>query len=192
MDIDIDLPTTFSAKDFFPTSVQASREQSGQLLKHPAGIYFQKIPIDVMTDLAAIPYEEAEQLGYFKIDFLHLGLLDTFGFTCKQDIRTLIQAEPNWDLLQNQEVVEQLFQLKKHFVLLLKIKPRSVEQLADCIALLRPAKISLIDQYIKHPEHTRNLLYKKPLPAGCFKKGHAIAYALTIVLQLHLIEAGLV
>jgi DNA polymerase III alpha subunit len=191
MDIDIDLPTSFDPLDYFKEAVRASMLKDNDLVKHNAGAYLQTIPKDPVTGLSAIPYKEAEELGYFKIDFLHLALLDDFGFETKQQMRDLLEVDPNWDLLQNEEVVEKLFQVSKHYALLLKLQPESVQELADCIALLRPAKKNLVNKYITNPVRTRKELYQMPLPPGCFKKGHALAYALTIVLQLHFIEAGL-
>lgn len=191
MDIDIDLPTSFKPTEYFKTAVQASMVKDGELVKHPAGVYFQEVPVDQMTKLSSIPYSQAEELGFFKIDFLHLSLLDQMDIQSKTEMRALLEMEPNWDLLLEESVVERLFQVKKHFLLLLQLKPRSVEELADCIAILRPAKRGLIDEYVESPYRTRKKLYETPLPVGCFKKGHAIAYALTIVLQLHFIEAGL-
>jgi len=195
MDVDIDFPTTFSPLDIFDTAVRASRVQDGVLKKHNAGIYFQEIPTDVLTGLAAIPYKDAEELGYFKIDFLHLSILD--NFKSKDEIRILLRKEPDWNLLQSPEVVIKLFQLHNHFDLVSRVRPVCVNDLADCIALIRPSKRALIPKYLE--ERTRNnltqirkILYAKPVNGGpYYKKPHSIGYALTIVLQLHLIKAGI-
>jgi len=64
MDVDIDLKTDFDPLDHFKTATRASMIKQGDLAKHPAGVYFQHIPVDVVTGLSAIPYEEAEELGY--------------------------------------------------------------------------------------------------------------------------------
>jgi DNA polymerase III alpha subunit len=185
MDIDIDLPTTFVGKEVFPSSVPASMVRNEKLTKHNCGFYFQNIPVDEITGVAAIPYKDAEDLGYFKIDFLHLSLLD--NFTSKQQIRDLLKKEPDWSLLLNKEIVEQLFQVNREHLLLKKIKPRSVEELADCIALMRPGKRHLVPEYIDNKEFVRNnKLYTKTDDGYSFKRSHAIAYALTIILQLHL------
>lgn len=189
MDIDLDLPTSFYPIDYFDV-VPASMVKDGNLVKHPAGVYFQNIPVDKITGLSAIPYKEAEDLDYFKIDFLHLSFLDKFNN--KNEIRELLKVEPDWTLLESQDVVERLFQIRKHFDLVYQIKPTSVVTLADTIALIRPAKRQLLQQYIKVPNKTRPFLYAKPVDGKYyFKKSHAIAYALTIVLQLHLVADGL-
>lgn len=190
MDIDIDFPTSYNPKSIFPDVTYASMIKDNKLVKHPAGVYFQKIPTDSVTNLSAIPYDEAENLNYTKIDFLHLSVLDAFN--TKEEVRTLLKKEPNWDLLKSRTIVEKLFQIGKHFDVIDFIQPTSVQDLADCIALIRPGKKHLIQQYDpNNKERFRKKLYAKDSDTYSYKKGHAISYAMTIVLQLHLIQKGL-
>ena len=190
MDVDIDFPTDFDPLDYFETGVRASMIKNGVISKHPAGVYLQNIAKDKITNLAAIPYQQAEELGYFKIDFLHLGVLD--NFENKDQIRALLKAEPDWLLLQSPDSVSKLFQIHSHFDIVSKTKPQSVVELADTIALIRPAKRHLLDAYIKAKDVVRPEIYRRPDDGKYyFKKSHAIAYALTIVLQLHLIKGGI-
>ncbi len=189
MDVDIDFRTDFDPLDIFETAVRASRVQDGELKKHNAGVYFQEIPKDRITGLAAIPYDKTDALGYFKIDFLHLSFLD--NFMSKDEIRALLKKEPDWLLLQQPSVVSKLFQIHNHFDLVSQVKPQSVQELADCIALIRPGKRYLLKGYVKNKELIRRELYTKPDDGRAYyKKPHAVAYALTIVLQLHLAKAG--
>lgn len=188
-DIDIDFKTDFDPLIYFKEAIRASMVKNGELVKHPAGAYFQPIPVDSITGLAAIPYNQAEDLGFFKIDFLHLSTLDYFDN--KQQIRVLIKKEPDWLLLQSPTVVAKLFQVHRHYNLLAEIKPTSVQTLADCIALIRPGKRHLLHAYKKSPDVVRAELYRKPEDGYYFKRSHAIAYSLTIVLQLHLVKAGI-
>lgn len=184
-DIDIDVQSTFSPEDYF-SIIPASMEKDGVLKRHPVGVYFQNMPTDPITKLAAIPYKHALDLGYFKIDMLHLSVLD--NFTNKQQIRELLNKEPNWDLLQNEDIVLKLFQISKHYDLLTILKPKSVLELADCIALIRPGKRYLVNDYLRDKYTIRKTkLYKKEQNSD-YKKSHAVAYATVIVLQLHLIE----
>lgn len=190
MDVDIDFKTDFDPLDYFDQAVRASRVFNDELVKHPAGAYLQNIPVDQKTGLSAIPFKEAEELEYFKIDFLHLSLLD--NFSTKEQIRKLATVEPDWGLLYSAENVQKLFQIHKHYDLIFKVKPTSVQQLADCIALIRPAKRYLLDAYVQEPDLIRPEIYTKPEDAKYhFKKPHAIAYAVTIVLQMHLIKGGI-
>jgi len=188
-DIDLDFSSSFNVNDSFPTAVHASMVQNEELKKHPAGAYLQAIPKDKITNLSAIPFKEAEALGYFKVDFLHLNLLDIFN--SKKEIQTLIKKEPDWTLLEDQETVEKLSQIHRHFDIVYRVKPTSILELADILALIRPSKRILLNAYINDKETTRKQLYKKPDDPKkyYFKKGHAISYSLNIVLQLHLIKA---
>ena len=189
MDIDIDFKTNFDPLDYFKEGVRASREERGELRKHPAGVYLQTIPKDPITKLSAIPFEQAEELGYFKIDFLHISLLD--DFESKEEIRQLLKIEPDWSILDEQENVEKLFQIKNQFDVVQKIKPKSIEDLCDVIAIFRPGKKHLLQHYNANKEFIRKELYKKPEQGYYFKKSHSLAYAMNIVLQMHLIKAGI-
>lgn len=188
-DIDIDLPTKFDPLTYFPTAIRASMLHNDNFVKHNVGVYFQPIPVDHVTGLAAILYEPAEDLGYVKIDFLHIQLLDYFE--SKAEIQYLIKKEPNWNLLLDEDIIPRLFHLGKHAKLLDQVKPKSIQEIADCIALIRPGKRNLVPAYVKNRKMVRPLLYQKPTDGMMwFKKSHSICYALNVVLQLHLIEAG--
>jgi hypothetical protein len=189
MDIDIDFPSNFDLNDVIKEAIPAAMVKKGELSKHPCGYYFQTIPVDTHTNLAAIPYKEAMDLGYFKIDFLHLSLLDNFN--SKQEIRDLLKIEPNWNLLTDATIVPKLFQLHRNHSLLMKVRPQSVIEVADCIALIRPGKRDYLEPYLLSKEKVRPYLYRgESDDKSSFKKSHAIAYALTVVLQLHLIAQG--
>jgi len=187
-DIDLDFQSDFDAHKLFNIAIQASMvNKKDELVKHPCGLYFQNIAIDSVTGLSAIPYEEAEVLGYFKIDFLHLSAIDPI--LSKQEIRELVNKEPNWDLLLEEENVKKLLHINRQIELLRKVNPRSVNDLADVLSLMRPGKKQLLSDYLRNKNQIRKLLYTKT-NNYYFKHSHAISYALTIVLQLHLIEQG--
>jgi len=160
------------------------------LAPHPCGVYFQDVATDPITGLSAIPYEQAEELGCFKIDFLHVHVYD--HFTSRAEIKELLKHEPDWGLLEIPSVVAQLFQVSKHHELLNQIKPKSIIELSDCLALIRPQKRFLLKYYLSNRVKARIDLYKQEPGSGyAFKKGHAISYAMVIVLQLHLIKFGI-
>lgn len=192
MDIDIDTSTNFDFQKLFLEAVPASMIKNDQLVKHPTGAYFQTIPKDKITNLASIPYQKAEELGFIKVDFLHLSLLNYFEN--KQEIRILLKKEPDWVLLENILVVSKLFQIHKHFNIVQQVKPKSIQELADVISLIRPNKRELLPAYLKNRKLIRdNLLYKKiENDKSSFKKGHAIVYSMNIVLQMHLIKAKII
>lgn len=187
-DIDIDTTSNFIPKNIFTDCVYASRVMNDELMKHPVGVHFQNIPTDPVTKLSAIPYNHISEYGYFKIDMLHVSVLDEFS--SKQDIKKLLKKEPNWDILLDNSHTHKLFQLNRHYELLKKVKPRTIMELADCIALIRPGKMVLLNKYIANKSFIRPILYQKQNSSD-YKKSHAVAYAHIVVLQLHLIQAGL-
>jgi len=189
MDIDIDTPTSFNPMNIFPW-VRASMVKDGQLYPHPCGVHPQNIPVDQVTKLCAIPYQSAEQLGFFKIDFLHLSVYD--NFKSREEIEQLLEIEPDWQLLVDPKHQKKLFQLSNHGEVLDSIRPKSIEELADVLALIRPGKKQFIKLYKTQREATRRILYSKDETGYSFKKSHAIAYAMVIVLQLHLISSGII
>jgi hypothetical protein len=188
MDVDIDLRSDTPISKIFAGWPHAMQVLNGRAVKHPCGIHPQNIPTDPMTGLAAIPYKDAATIGYFKIDMLHNSVYN--NFESKEEIDALLELEPPWELLQSRSVVSKLFQMSKHFDLLRRLKPESVEELADALALIRPGKQNLLEPYIRDKEKIRELLYATDESGYSFKKGHAVGYALVIVLQLHLTNLG--
>jgi DNA polymerase III alpha subunit len=186
VDVDIDTSPAFRPENHFPNWVRAIVVRDGKIQPHPVGVYPQAIARDPFTGFAAIPYDEAEELGYLKVDFLHLNLYQ--HFKSRQEIEELLKKEPDWTLLQLPSTWPKLFQLSKHGDLLEKVKPKSVEELADCMALIRPGKKNLLGLYLKEREACRRVLYAKDDEGYQFKKSHSLAYSLVVVLQLHLIE----
>lgn len=191
MDIDIDISPKVNIDNIFKLT-HASIIEKNKLKKHLVGVYFQNIPKDPITNYAAIPYNQAEQLGYYKIDMLHVNLLEKFQniFESKNEMKVLMNRTPNWKLLENKQIVEQLFHISNHFDVVYQIKPKSVLELADVLAIIRPGKKILIDKYIRNKKEIRKELYTKREKSD-LRKSHAIPYALMIVIQLNLIELGL-
>lgn len=187
MDIDIDLEPDADPTKIFRKIIPASQVKDGELTKHNVGYYFQEMPVDSITGFAAIPYKHSEEFGYYKIDLLKVNILKHFN--SKEEMRQLAKLEPDWTLLRKQSVVKKLFHLGNHYDVVSKVQPTTVQELADVFALIRPHKKILIDKYIKNPKKLRPELYTKR-QAGDMRKAHAIAYALLIVLQLHLIKQG--
>lgn len=197
MDIDIDLAPGVYPDQLFKNAIKASRveaikDEDGnvighELKEHNVGLYFQDIPIDTVTGYAAIPHKNSEEFGFYKIDMLTVNILQ--HFESKEEMRKLVDQEPDWDLLLEEKVVSRLFHLAKHFDVISKVKPRSIQELADVFALIRPNKRVLLDKYLKDPDKYRVELFTKRVPED-MRKSHAIPYAMLIVLQLHLIKQG--
>lgn len=181
-DIDIDFVDREQALKLFKY-IGASRVDNNKLVKHNTGVYFHEVPVNAPSKLCAIPYDEAEANGYFKIDFLNVGIYK--GVKNEEHLIQLMNQEPLWDLLQQNEFVDLLFHLNGHGAILKKCCPTSVEQLAAILAMIRPAKRDLIG---KDWTTIMKTVWTVPETGEYyFKKSHATAYALAIVVQMNLI-----
>ena len=185
-DIDIDFLDREQALKVFDHTV-ASRLDSNKLVKHNTGIYLHDVPVDPISGLCAIPYTDAEALGYFKIDFLNVGIYK--GVRDEAHLIQLMETEPLWDLLEQDDFTNLLFHINGYGGLLRKLKPKSILELAACLALIRPGKRHLQE---KTWNDIMDQIWEKPANGDYhFKKSHAIAYATAIVVQMNLICEGI-
>lgn len=180
-DIDIDFFDRNAALAGLP-HVPAMMWRDAARTRHPSGIYLQDVPVDPLTGWCAFDYEEAAELGYAKIDILSNSVYE--GVRDEAHLLDLMEREPDWSLLEFQSVVDRLAHIREHSGTVRAIKPKSIEDLAVVLALVRPGKRHLIyrpraeiDAEIWQPDETGYV----------FKKAHAIAYAVAIVVQLNLI-----
>jgi len=178
-DIDIDFADRTKILDIIrhvPATLEDGR-------KHNTGVYCQEIPVNPITGQASIDYNTAEQRGYFKIDFLNVGIYQ--DIKDENHLNKLLETEPLWQLLQHEEFVNQLFHLNGHGDVLKKTCPTSVEQLGAVLAMIRPAKRYLIG---KDWTTIMNEVWIKPETGEYyFKKAHAISYAMAVIVHMNLL-----
>lgn len=178
-DVDIDVNSNCN-RDDYGTRAMVYNEETQRILPHPSGVYLEDVPVDDVTGLCAFDYKYGDDAGFSKVDILTNKSYDLFK--SKEDLSRAVQGEVDWKWLMDEEFVSKLPHIANHYDTLVKIQPNSVEELADTIALIRPAKIGLIEQYRKNTPAVRRRLYSRPLDGTAyFKKSHAIAYALMIV-----------
>ncbi len=181
-DIDIDFADRTKALEKLEHVVAAIAD-NGTYKKHNTGIYCTSIPYNPATGLSTIDYKEAEDRGYFKIDFLNVGIYE--GVRDEQHLIQLMETEPLWDLLEQDDFVNLLFHVNGYGSILREMKPRSIEQLGAVLAVIRPAKRYLIG---KDWTLVMKEVWTKPEnDEYFFKKAHAIAYAQAVVVQMNLI-----
>ena len=181
-DIDIDFIDRDSALKLFK-HVGASRTDGDRLVKHNTGVYLHQVPVRADLNLCAVPYDQAEAQGYFKLDFLNIGIYK--GVRNEEHLIQLMETEPLWDLLLQDDFVNLLFHLNGHGDILRKTRPTSVEQLSAVLAMIRPAK-----RYLIGKPWTTIMKEVWMLPTTdeyYFKQSHATAYAVAIVVQMNLI-----
>ena len=181
-DIDIDFKDRTSILNKLH-HIPASIIKDNNVARHNTGIYFHEIPVDPFTGNATLDYKKAEELGYFKIDCLNVNMYK--DVESEEHLQRLIDTEPDWELFQHKEIVEQLFHIHDHFNIVSQMKPQSIEQLAMVLAIIRPAKRSLLGESW---QSIQKQVWLKPIDNSYyFKKSHAISYALAIVVQLNLL-----
>jgi len=181
-DIDIDILDRDEILNLIE-HIPASIKKNGVYSKHNSGVYVSEIPYDPVSNLASIEYKEAEERGYFKLDFLNNSLYS--GVRNEEHLNELTDKEPIWELLEHPEIVEQLAHVRSHIDVLRVLKPRSVIELAEVLAIIRPAKRYLLNASV---DVIKENVWTRPVDNSYyFKKAHAIAYALSIVVQLNLI-----
>lgn len=161
--------------------VVASMQKDGKAVKHNTGVYFQPVPFNPITNLATIDYERAEELGYFKIDFLNNHVYK--GVKDEQHLIELANMEPMWAMLDDEQIVEKLFHIGNYAELVAEMKPRSVEELAMLLAVIRPGKAHLRGE---DWDTVRDSVWEKPDSGYYFKKSHSFGYAMAIVVQMNL------
>jgi DNA polymerase III alpha subunit len=184
-DIDIDFVDREQALSLFKHT-RASREEDSKLVKHNTGVYFHEVPVNALDNVCAVPYEQAEERGYFKVDFLNVSIYK--GVRDEAHLEKLMETEPLWDLLEQDEFTNLLFHVNGHGHVLRKMKPKNIEELAACLAIIRPAKKHLFGR--PWTEVLKEVWTKPTTEDYYFKKSHAIAYATAIVVQMNLICEG--
>ena len=178
-DIDIDFADRNQILDLIK-HVPASISQDK---KHNTGVYVHEIPVNPLTGTASINYEEAEKRGYFKLDFLNVSIYK--DIRSEEHLSELLNQEPLWELLEQDDFINLLFHVNGHGSILRKMKPKTISQLAAVLAMIRPAKRYLIG---KDWTTVMNEIWTKPEGEEYFfKKSHATAYAAAVVVQMNLI-----
>ena len=158
----------------------AMQKEGSKERKHNTGVYFHHVPTNPFTGLSTLDYKQAENTGWFKIDLLNVGIYSNFA--SNEQIDELLDKEPMWELLEHRDVIQQLFHIHNHSDTVIRMKPRSIEQLAMVLAVIRPGKKHLIGRSWSEIEKE---VWTKTEDVYSFKKSHAIGYSAAIVLQLN-------
>ena len=181
-DIDIDVPDREQVLRLF-RNVPASNFKEGKRAGHNTGVYFHKVPVDPLTGRCALDYEEAEHLGYFKLDILNVGIYK--DVRDPKHMESLLERDPVWELLEEQDFCDMVFHMRGHHGICKQMKPRDVLQLAAVLAMIRPAKRHLIG---KPWRKVMDEVWTKPEDDQYFfKKSHAVSYAMAVKMHMNLL-----
>jgi len=180
-DIDID----FADREIVLQLIQhvPARQSNGR--KHNSGIYVTDIPADPVNKCAAIDYEEAEQRGYFKLDFLNMSVYQLVRDPAHYE--QMLNATPSWQRLWTDgNWAKQLVHVGNYIDLLRVMKPDSIPRMAAFISIIRPGKAHL--QTRPWTEVFESVWDGDESRGYTFKKAHALSYSMLVALHMNLLS----
>ena len=178
-DIDID----FADRDNVLSKIQHRIALLDSGKKHNTGVYVTEIPHNPVDNLATVDYKTAEERGYFKLDFLNVSIYK--DVRDEAHLTELMEKEPQWELLEHDDFSNLVFHVAGHGTVLRSMQPKSVEQLAAVLAMIRPAKRYLIGK--EWTTVMKEVWTKPENNEYYFKKAHAISYAVAVVVHMNLL-----
>jgi hypothetical protein len=183
-DIDID----FADRDLLLGLIQAipaSLLTQGQIKKHNSGVYITDIPYDPINGCAAIDYETAEQLGYFKIDLLNMSVYQLIKDPAHY--QQMLNQTPPWSRLwTDSDWAKQLVHVGNYTELLKTMRPDSIPRMAAFISIIRPGKAHLQNQ--PWDQVFASVWDGNDSRGFVFKKSHAVSYATLVALHMNLLN----
>lgn len=182
-DIDIDFADRDSILHLIP-HVPAMQHHDGRSRRHNSGVYVTDIPYDPVLDCAAIDYEQAEQRGYFKLDFLNMSVYQLIRDP--DHYQQMLDQIPPWHRLwQDPDWARQLVHVGNYVNLLKSMRPDSIPRMAAFISVIRPGKAHLQDQPW---DRVFESVWDGDDSRGyTFKKSHSISYARLVALHMNLL-----
>ena len=183
-DIDID----FANREHILQLIQhvpARQTVQQKTQQHNSGIYVTDIPWDPINQCAAIDYKIAERRGYFKIDFLNMGVYQLIADN--DHYQNMLSAIPPWSKLwQDSNWASQLVHIGNYTELLKSMQPDSIPRMAAFISVIRPGKSHL--QNRSWEEIFDSVWDGDDSKGYTFKKSHAISYAALVSLHMNLLN----
>ena len=183
-DIDIDVPDRSAVLKLIQHTAARQLHQ-GQVRRHNSGVYVTDIPHDPINGCAAIDYEQAEQRGYFKIDFLNMNVYKLVQGP--KHYQEMLAATPPWDRLwQDTNWSKQLVHVGNYTDLLKNMRPSTIPQMAAFISIIRPGKAHLQNQ--PWADVFATVWDGDDSQGYTFKKSHAVSYAALVALHMNLLN----
>lgn len=184
-DIDIDLADRDQLLKLIQ-AIPARQNHQDQVRKHNSGVYVTDIPYDPVNKCSAFEYEEAEQLGYFKIDLLNMSVYQLVK--SPEHYKEMLAKEPNWQRLWDDPLwAQQLVHVGNYTNLLATMKPDSIPRMAAFISIIRPGKAHLQNKPWK--EVFESVWDGDDSRGFVFKHAHAIGYAALVALHMNLLDS---
>jgi hypothetical protein len=183
-DIDIDLANRDQVLKLIRYTA-ARQVTQGQVRRHNSGVYVTEIPRDPVHQCAAIDYEQAEQLGYFKIDLLNQSVYQLVRDP--EHYQQMLAQEPPWHRLwEDSAWASQLVHVGSYTGLLATMQPDSIPRMAAFISIIRPGKAHL--QGRPWAEVFESVWDGDDSRGYTFKRSHSISYAALVSLHMNLLN----
>ena len=183
-DIDIDLANRDQLLNLIHAT-PARQLHQGQVRRHNSGVYVTDIPYDPVNACSAIDYEQAEQLGYFKIDLLNMSVYQLIKSPTHYE--ELVAQDPPWERLwTDPNWAKQLVHIGNYTELLKSMRPDSIPRMAAFISIIRPGKAHL--QNRPWAEVFETVWDGDDSKGFVFKKSHSVSYAALVALHMNLLS----
>ena len=185
-DVDIDLADRDQLLKLLK-HVPASISKNEQLTRHNTGVYFTDVPTDTVKGICSLDYKEAEERGYFKLDFLNVSVYQSV--TSREHLDQLLNTTPPWHRLwTDPEFTSRIIHIGNYYQLLQQMKPDSITRMAMFLAVIRPGKKHLIGKSWK--EIAETVWIKPEDDSYFFKKAHSVGYAHLVQVHMNLLNAA--
>lgn len=187
-DIDIDLADRNQLLELLDVTPARMHLQDGIVRQHSTGVYPTDISWDPVNRCAALDYETAEKLGYFKIDLLNMSVYSLIRD--QEHYEKMLATEPPWERLwTDYTFASQLVHVgssERNIELLQNMRPDSIPRMAALISIIRPGKAHLQNQ----PWETvfESVWDGNNSRGFVFKKSHAVSYAVLVTLHMNLLN----
>lgn len=184
-DIDIDFADRTQALRLVEHT-PAAIIRNGEIKTHNTGVYVTDVPSDAMSNTATLDYNQAEERGYVKLDFLNVGIYSKVKN--EEHLMELMQREPEWDKLYDREFCSQIIHIGNHYDTLIKMPEavNTIGRMAMFLAVIRPGKRSLVG--LNWREVAKTVWEKPSDDTYYFKKSHSVAYAHLVTVHMNLLS----
>lgn len=163
--------------------VPARQENNGEIRKHNSGVFVTDIPLDPINNCSSIDYRDAEERGYFKIDFLNQSVYELIKDQEHYD--RMLTKEPDWNRLLDAEFCQKVVHIGNYANLVAEMQPDSIPRMAAFIAIIRPGKAHLQKQ--SWDSVFASVWDGDNSHGFVFKKSHSISYAKLVALHINLL-----
>jgi len=184
-DVDIDFADRTKALNMLDHT-PASIIRNKTIVKHNTGVYFHTVPVDPLSGLASIGYDAAENIGWYKVDLLNVSVYELIK--SEDHLIKLMAQDLDWDMFTYPEFTAKLIHLGNHADMVAALQPRSIQDIAMILALIRPGKRYLVEKCkLTGFSSIINDIWTVTEHGYAFHKSHATSYAMLVKVHASLL-----